>query len=112
MLLGRSQHLGIGLANFSYLPYITHRLYKTIALLPFRIKRKVIMKSWVPLDHFSNGTYINNGTEIEATSKAFRDPLIFQNLLLQNSILIYAFLNVFKTHFNLKIFLYKKINHG
>ena len=66
------------------------------------------MKSKIPLDHFSGCTYINIGMEIEATSIEFRDPLIFQNLFLQNSIPIYAFLNVFKTRFNLKIFPYKK----
>ena len=49
---------------------------------------------------------------MEAASTTFRDHPSFFRTSDCKTIPIYAFPNVFKTHFNLKVFLYKKINHG
>lgn len=46
---------------------------KLKASLPFKIKRKVIVKSDILLDHISNCTCIRTVMEINATSIAFRD---------------------------------------
>lgn len=55
--------------------------YKTMAVLPFRIKRKVIMKILGPVTQF---LYINTVMEIEATSITFTDRHHFSEPLTEN----------------------------
>lgn len=81
-----------------------------IPSLPFRLKRKFIMKSWVLLGHFSSCTSINPIMEINATSISFIDSHQFSELLTEN---LYSTCTFHKCIQNILQFenLSEKINH-